>query len=86
MLAGCVKKLSLCPAGVNYTDLSILETNINTSQKIRLSLSYNPLISYLSIYYNGSKTLQKRHFHSYVCCSTIHTCQNLETLQVSMNR
>ena len=47
-------------------------------RKLNIELPYHPTIPLLGIYLEKT-SLEKRHMHPYVCCSTIHYSQDMET-------
>lgn len=60
---------------------------METPQKLAIVLPYEPTISFLgSLGPKVKNSIYKRHLHSYIHCSTVHSGPNLEIIQMSKIR
>ena len=56
-------------------------------KKLKMELPYDPVIPFWGIYTKNHETLiWKKYMQSYVCCSIIYSCQDMEAAQVSISR
>ena len=85
---GCGEKELLCTVGENADWCSHCGKQYgDTSKKLKMDLSYDPVIPPLGIYLKKPKPLiRKNKEHSYVHCSVLYYHQDMEAVQVSFSR
>ena len=84
---GCREKGTLVHSWWECRDAATVESSMETHQKLKMELPYDPEILLLGIYLKKPQTTNwKEQKNPYVHCSIIYNQQDMEAAQVSINR